>query len=136
ALPPALYADLDEVILTGGGSSFFDIVVERFKSLALGTPVRIVLRSGCYVTHDSGTYHAAHAAAEADAHRRGVQPELRPALEVWSYVQSIPEPGLAFLSMGKRDVPYDAGLPVPVNRWRPGVGMLGVGTATVFATND
>jgi D-serine dehydratase len=134
SLPPALYADLGEFILTGGGSSFFDIVAERFKTLALEVPVRIVLRSGCYVTHDSGAYHGAQEAALTDPRRH--RPDLRPALEVWSYVQSVPEPGLAFLSMGKRDVPYDAGLPVPLKRYRPGAGFLDVGSATVFATND
>ena len=136
AMPPTLYAGLEEVILTGGGSSFFDIVADRFRTLVLDRPVRVVLRSGCYVTHDSGAYHAAHETAEADPHRHGVQPDLRPALEVWSYVQSMPEPGLAFLSMGKRDVPYDAGLPVPLKRFRPGTGWMEVGAATIFATND
>ena len=48
----------------------------------------------------------------------------------------MPEPGLAFLSMGKRDVPYDSGLPVPFKRFRPGAGFLSVGTAEIFATND
>ena len=48
----------------------------------------------------------------------------------------MPEPGLAFLSMGKRDVPYDAGLPVPTSRYRPGTGFLAVGSSVVIATND
>lgn len=135
-LPPALYADLDELILTGGGSSFFDIIAARFKTLTIDKPVKIVLRSGCYVTHDTGTYHAAYELAQAEPHRHGIQPDLEPALEAWAYVQSMPEPGLALLSMGKRDVPYDAGLPVPVKRFRPGAGFLDVGQATVFATND
>jgi D-serine dehydratase len=134
ALPPALYAGLSEFILTGGGSTFFDIIAQRFKTLALDVPVRVVLRSGCYVTHDSGAYRDAHVAALADPHRH--YPELQPALEVWAYVQSMPEPGLVFLSMGKRDVPYDAGLPVPLKRYRPGTGFLDVGEAHVFALND
>jgi D-serine dehydratase len=136
-LPPALYAGLDEFILSGGGSSYFDIVAERFRSVELSVPVRVLLRSGCYVTHDSGTYDAAQEQAKADPHRHEHHPaDLRPALEAWAYVQSIPEPGLAFLSMGKRDIPYDAGLPVPFKLYRPGVGFRPAGTATVFATND
>ncbi len=134
SLPPTLYVGLDEFILTGGGSSFFDIMADRFKSLSLERPVRVVLRSGCYVTHDSGAYDGAHRAALADPHRH--HPELRPALEVWAYVQSVPEPGLAFLSMGKRDVPYDAGLPVPLKHYRPGAGFRDIGAAEIFATND
>ncbi|MEQ1768931.1 MAG: amino acid deaminase [Devosia sp.] len=136
ALPVEQLAGLDEFIISAGGSSYFDIVAEYFKALHVDLPVRVLLRSGCYVTHDSGAYHAAHLAAEADPHRHGVQPELQPALEAWAYVQSMPEPGLAFLSMGKRDVPYDAGLPVPTKLYRPGVGFLPVGTTTIFATND
>jgi len=137
SLPPSLYAGLDEFILSGGGSSYFDIVAEAFKALKLAMPVRVLLRSGCYVTHDSGSYHAAQEEAKADAHRHDHHPaDLQPALEAWAYVQSLPEPGLAFLSMGKRDIPYDAGLPVPLKLYRPGVGFLPVGTATVFATND
>lgn len=136
ALPVEMLTGLDEFIISSGGSSYYDIIVEHFKALRLDLPVRVLLRSGCYVTHDSGAYHAAHEAAEADPHRHGDQPTLKPALEIWAYVQSIPEPGLAFLSMGKRDVPYDAGLPVPLKRYRPGAGFLDTGQATVFATND
>lgn len=136
ALPVEQLAGIDEFIISAGGSSYFDIVAEHFQALNLDLPIRVLLRSGCYVTHDSGAYHAAHVAAEADPHRHGVQPELHPALEIWAYVQSMPEAGLAFLSMGKRDVPFDAGLPVPQKLYRPGVGFLEVGSATVFATND
>ncbi|MEO7221540.1 MAG: alanine racemase, partial [Devosia sp.] len=136
-LPASLYEGLDEFLLSGGGSSYFDIVAERFKALELDVPVRVLLRSGCYVTHDSGSYNAAQDQARADPHRHEHHPaDLQPALEVWAYVQSTPEPGLAFLSMGKRDVPYDAGLPVPTRLYRPGAGFLPVGSAQVFATND
>jgi D-serine dehydratase len=137
SLPPSLYSGLDEFILSGGGSSYFDIVAERFKTLKLDVPVRVLLRSGCYVTHDSGSYNAAQDAAKHDAHRHENHPaDLHPALEAWGYVQSVPEPGLAFLSMGKRDIPYDSGLPVPIKRYRPGTGFLPAGTTQIFATND
>ena len=32
---------------------------------------------------------------------------------VWAQVCSIPEPGLALLTMGRRDVAFDQDLPVP-----------------------
>ena len=41
----------DEIIFTAGGSAIFDLVAERLTP-ALGRPVRGVLRSGCYLTHD------------------------------------------------------------------------------------
>lgn len=135
ALPQSLYTGLGEFILSGGGSSYFDIVADRFSTLDLPVPVRVLLRSGCYVTNDSGAYKKAQDQAKADP-RRSWKSDLMPALEAWAYVQSIPEPGLAFLTMGKRDVPYDSGLPVPFKRYRPGVGFLPVGEATIFSTND
>ncbi|MCH1932922.1 amino acid deaminase, partial [Shewanella sp. A25] len=45
---------------------------------------------------------------------------LQPALELWTYVQSRPERTKAILTMGKRDVSYDAGPPVPELWYRPG----------------
>ena len=52
--------------------------------------------------------------------RLNLRESLRPALEVICSVQSCPEPGLAILSMGKRDVSYDLDLPVAL--WRASLG--------------
>jgi D-serine dehydratase len=52
------------------------------------------------------------------AHR--MRSGLRPALEVWAYVQSVPEPEKAIIAMGKRDAAFDLGLPVPTLHFRPG----------------
>jgi D-serine dehydratase len=52
--------------------------------------------------------------------RLNLRETLRPAIELISAVQSCPEPGLAILSMGKRDVSYDLDMPVP--EWRSQVG--------------
>ena len=41
-------------------------------------------------------------------------PSLQPALEVWTHVLSCPEPGLALLNAGRRDLSFDQGWPVPV----------------------
>lgn len=135
AIPQSCYAGLGEFILTGGGSSYFDIIAERFKSMEMSLPVRVLLRSGCYVTNDHGAYRSAQEEARMDPDRHW-HSQFRPALEVWSYVQSMPEPELAFLTMGKRDVPFDAGLPVPFKRFRPDVGFQDVGTCEIFNTND
>ena len=45
---------------------------------------------------------------------------FRPALEVWTHVQSRPEPDHAYLTAGKRDVSFDLDLPRPVAWFRPG----------------
>lgn len=134
-LPADVLAGMEEFVITGGGSTHFDLMAEAFATLRLPVPLRIVLRSGCYVTHDSAAYAVAQERARNDP-ARPWKGTLAPALEVWSYVQSRPEPDLAILTMGKRDAPHDAGLPLPFRRWRPGAGWIGCGTATVFALND
>jgi hypothetical protein len=42
-------------LLSAGGSAIFDLVATRLRP-ALGRPLRGLLRSGCYVTHDHGFY--------------------------------------------------------------------------------
>ncbi|SMF53289.1 D-serine dehydratase [Tistlia consotensis] len=113
--------EADRVLLTAGGSSFFDLVAGRLGAVRLSRPSQVVTRSGCYLTHDSGLYGKAFARMlerSPDLAELGEGP--RPALELWSLVQSRPEPGKAILSFGKRDAGFDAGLPVPERWHRPG----------------
>jgi len=108
------------IILSAGGSAAFDIVA-RDLPMNLSKPVLTILRSGCYVTHDSGFYNRMLEGVKA---RSGAawqsRPGLQPALEVWSRVQSCPEPGLAILTMGKRDASFDLEMPIARKRYRPG----------------
>lgn len=120
------WAGLDEVLLTAGGSAYFDRVVAAFQSVGGALPLRIVLRGGCYMTYDHGLYRRAlHALdqrgglALASGPVSALQAFL-PALELWSCVQSRNEPGTAILTMGKRDLPYDAGFPLPLAQYRDG----------------
>jgi D-serine dehydratase len=110
------------IVLSAGGSKYFDQVTGVFRAANLGRPVEIVLRSGCYLSHDAKIY------TDAFARLRQRTPEverlgegLRPALELWASVQSTPEPGLAILTMGKRDVSYDIDLPLARQWFRPGL---------------
>lgn len=105
-----LFDDEAGVMLSAGGSAVFDLVMPLLRHQGLGRPVRGVLRSGCYVTHDHGNYRHYLKGVE---HREGWTSSLRPALEVWALVQSVPEPGLALLGCGKRDISYDLDLPLP-----------------------
>ena len=105
-----LFAD-GEILLTAGGSAVFDLVVPLLRAQGLSRPVRGVLRSGCYVTHDHLNYARFLKNVEQ---REGLDASLRPALEVWAMVQSVPEPGLALLTCGRRDVSYDLEMPVPI----------------------
>jgi len=109
------------IILSGAGSAWYDVVAEVFSAAAFGDAVEIVLRPGCYLTHDVGAYREAQARVREHnpiAHR--MSSELLPALQVWAYVQSIPEPEKAIVGMGKRDAAFDSGLPVPAMYFRPG----------------
>ncbi len=108
-----------EVVLTAGGSACFDLVVAAFRELALSRPVRRLLRSGCYLSHDDFSY--AQAFDRIARERRVDLPAgaLRPALQIWAYVQSRPDPDKLLLTLGKRDVGYDSSLPQPVAWYRP-----------------
>jgi D-serine dehydratase len=133
-------SSLQQIVLTGAGSAWFDVVAEEFSPDAIAsalpalqpppsplpsqtqTPSRleVVLRPGCYLTHDVGAYRDAQQRMTAEnAVVRRLGDGLRPALQVWAYVQSRPEPELAIIGLGKRDVAFDAGLPVPALQYRP-----------------
>lgn len=115
----------DTVILSAGGSSFYDLVVARLTAAKLDRPAVVLLRSGCYITHDSHMYVRAFEALRArnpDLAASGGG--LRPALEIWAYVQSRPEPTKAILGFGKRDTSYDDP-PLALSWFRPGGGMAG-----------
>lgn len=108
-----------EVLLTAGGTAYFDLVAERLGAAGLSQPTRVLLRSGCYITHDAGLYRRAQAAMRRRDPALAEGGGLRAALEVWAYVQSRPEPGRAIVALGKRDVSHDD-MPVPLRWYRPG----------------
>ncbi|WP_432829965.1 alanine racemase [Dactylosporangium sp. CA-092794] len=97
-----VFADLAELyetdapVFSMGGSVFPDRVVAARPER--GT---VLLRSGCYVTHDHGMYA-----------RVSPIPGLVPAITIRAVVLSAPEPGMVVLGAGKRELPHDAGLPV------------------------
>lgn len=108
-------------ILTGAGSAWFDVVAEVFTGAGFGSSVEIVLRPGCYLTHDAGSYRRAlERMQRTNSVAAGLRPGLQTALHLWAYVQSVPEPHRAIVGMGRRDAAFDAGLPVPALHLRPG----------------
>ena len=100
-----------EPIVSAGGSKYFDRVAAVLGPGAgfKGLDVRLVVRSGCYVVHDHGLYEEASPLSASRA-----TPGLVAALEAWAEVLSVPEPGLAIVGLGKRDVSFDFGLPTPL----------------------
>lgn len=114
------------VVVSAGGSSFLDVVLAELPGAVVAGstddvaptdaavvagptswPVRVVVRSGAYITHDHGF------CARMDPWTRipGAEP-MRAAATVWGQVLSVPEPGLVICGVGRRDVSYDIDLPV------------------------
>ncbi len=129
-----LFNHLDEVIITAGGSMFPDRVVAVLDELELSKPNRLVIRSGCYVTHDSAYY--AEGAPFGVRPPMDTYPPLQAALMVWAYVVSRPQPDLVILGFGKRDAGIDVDLPKPHVLRRNGEMRELDGELEVFSLND
>ena len=127
AVADEVYFD-EPPIVSAGGSTFFDLAAERLS----GRDARVLLRPGCYVTHDHGVYASSSPFANEPVDRR-----FRPAIEAWGTVLSAPEPGLAILGLGRRDVSFDRGFPRPLRvRRRDGSEASIEDRVVVTAVND
>jgi len=115
---------LDEIVVSAGGSAWFDAVAEVFDTIPeLSLPVLKLLRSGAYVSHDDGHYRRV-----TPFTRVPEEGALHPAFRLWAQVVSRPSLEQAFVNAGKRDAAYDLDLPeVQVIRAdgaeRPGTGV-------------
>ncbi|MFF9149947.1 amino acid deaminase [Streptomyces sp. NPDC014861] len=99
--------ELDEIVVSAGGSAWFDAVADVFAEIpALSRPVLKLLRSGAYVSHDDGQYRE-----KTPFNRIPEEGALQPAFRLWSQVVSRPSAGQAFTNAGKRDAAYDLHLP-------------------------
>ncbi|MFI6444779.1 alanine racemase [Kitasatospora sp. NPDC050543] len=131
-----------EPIVTAGGSAYFDLVTEELAPLATEVPgTKVILRSGAYVAHDDGFYRGisplARGAGAAGVGDQDTASPLRPALHGWARVVSHPEPQLSLLDAGRRDLPFDDGLPEPqLVRTPEGARSLAGSGAHISALND
>ncbi len=116
-------------LVSAGGSAWFDRVADRLGGLS--SWARLVLRSGASVTHDDGFYRE-----RTPFLRVPGEGPLAAALEIWAQVLSAPEPGLALAGMGKRDAPFDEGLPVPLEIRRADGSILSADGLRVTRLND
>jgi D-serine deaminase-like pyridoxal phosphate-dependent protein len=102
------FAGLDEIVVSAGGSAWFDAVAEAFAAIPeLSAPVLKLLRSGAYVSHDDGHYRRL-----TPFTRVPEEGALEPAFRLWAQVVSRPTAEQAFANAGKRDAAYDLDLPV------------------------
>ncbi|TXS53182.1 amino acid deaminase [Streptomyces sp. uw30] len=101
------FAGLDEIVVSAGGSAWFDAVADEFAGIPeLSLPVLKLLRSGAYVSHDDGHYRKL-----TPFNRVPQEGALEPAFRLWAQVVSRPAPDQAFVNAGKRDAAYDLDLP-------------------------
>ncbi|MFI0135095.1 amino acid deaminase [Streptomyces luteogriseus] len=101
------FAGLGEIVVSAGGSAWFDAVAEVFAEIPeLSLPVLKLLRSGAYVSHDDGHYRKL-----TPFNRVPEEGALEPAFRLWTQVVSRPSAEQAFVNAGKRDAAYDLDLP-------------------------
>ncbi|WP_406440031.1 amino acid deaminase [Streptomyces sp. NBC_00631] len=101
------FAGLTEIVVSAGGSAWFDAVADVFADLPeLSLPTLRLLRSGAYVSHDDGRYRAV-----TPFNRVPEEGALEPAFRLWAQIVSRPSPEQAFANAGKRDAAYDLDLP-------------------------
>ncbi|GGF50355.1 amino acid deaminase [Aliidongia dinghuensis] len=120
------------LLFSAGGSAFFDLVVGAASApIAADGNATLLLRSGALFFHDHGTYDRALRAMDerqgfvVNGIVRSAATSFRPALRLWGEVLSRPEPGLAILGFGMRDVSFDQDLPRPLAAYRDGAPVDG-----------
>ncbi|MFF4487156.1 amino acid deaminase [Streptomyces sp. NPDC001544] len=124
-------AGLDEIVVSAGGSAWFDAVADVFAGVPeLSLPVLKLLRSGAYVSHDDGHYRRL-----TPFNRVPGEGGLEPAFRLWAQVVSRPSAEQAFLNAGKRDAAYDLDLPFAQVVRRDGAERPATGV-TVTALSD
>ena len=121
-----------EFVLTGAGTVWYDVVCNIWLAAKKPARCRIVIRPGCYITHDRGIYDIAQKALAArDPIACDLGGDLTSALELMAMVQSVPEADRAVVNFGKRDCAFDAGLPQPIARYRNGAQLSAAGIESV-----
>ncbi|MER7488451.1 amino acid deaminase [Streptomyces sp. NPDC126497] len=101
------FEGLDEIVVSAGGSAWFDAVADVFAGIpGLSSPVLKLLRSGAYVSHDDGHYRRL-----TPFNRVPEEGALEPAFRLWTQVVSRPSAEQAFTNAGKRDAAHDLDLP-------------------------
>jgi D-serine deaminase-like pyridoxal phosphate-dependent protein len=125
------FEGLSEVVVSAGGSAWFDAVADVLAELpALSVPVLKLLRSGAYVSHDDGHYRKL-----TPFNRVPEEGALEPAFRLWTQVVSRPSADQAFVNGGKRDAAYDFDLPFAQVIRRDGVERPATGVS-VTALSD
>lgn len=116
------------LVVSAGGSVHFDRVIAALAPLCdTDGNATLLLRSGAIFFSDHGVYKRGF--QSIDERRllvsNGVafkaSETFQPAMRIWAEVISVPEPGLAIVGMGMRDVSFDQDMPVALRLYRDGI---------------
>ena len=79
------------VLLSAGGSAFYDLVIEQLQAARLSRPHQVIVRRGCYLTQDWGVY----ASLQSDMRRRtgSADPRSSPPWRCGRRCCRFPNPG-------------------------------------------
>ena len=115
-----------ECIISGGGSEYFDLVVDSFKKNKKNKNFKFVIRPGSYIAYGHG-YYLSSLNKINDRKKIIIKNKkinatdlFQPSLELWAHVISQQDSGKAILNFGKRDVSFDLGYPIPLLVYRNG----------------
>ncbi|MBB2788604.1 UNVERIFIED_ORG: D-serine dehydratase [Rhizobium esperanzae] len=127
------------LVLSMGGSSLFDYVIDRCRPVVGGdSNVTLLLRSGACFFSDHGPIRARLQAISSrgmlgKAASDSIAGAFTPVLRIWAEVLSMNGPHNAICGFGLRDVAHDQGLPVPVAVWRNGERVITLGDVSVVS---
>jgi D-serine dehydratase len=127
----ARQASPDEaLLLSAGGSAHFDRVINALMPIAKADGnATLLLRSGAIFFSDHGIYRRGFEALDRrallmlDGKPFIANERFKPAMRLWAEVISVPEPGLAIVGMGMRDVSFDQDQPLPLVLHRDGAAL-------------
>lgn len=107
--------------MSAGGSAHFDRVIDALAPLVKADGnAALLLRSGAIFFSDHGIYRRGFEALDRralltlDGRPFIANERFKPAMRLWAEVISVPEPGLAIVGMGMRDVSFDQDQPLPL----------------------
>jgi len=111
----------EPMVFSAGGSVYIDLVLDWWRQNWAQSQSQLLVQTGSYVLCDGVIYPPVfRRMVERSPWIADLGEGPRPAIELWSYVQSRPSPTQATLTMGLRDSSDGSGLPVARSWFRLG----------------
>ena len=116
----------EEIILSGGGSEYFDLIINSFQKYKNIKNIRLIIRPGTFIAYGHGHYLKSIENIDKRGtlfiNKKNIKATnlFNPSLELWGHIISMQDSNRAILNFGKRDVHYDRGYPIPLSIYRKG----------------